>query len=284
MVDKLTEAKLHVVCGAIELIQHNYNTFIHKNPCTNSSQTGNKWLREVLDGNDDRSNYRLQGSRRTNVIEIIGMFLHILGHGVFAQERFQHSAWTDCIGTIDGVHVQACITSQNQVPFIGKKGTPTQNIMDVCKFDMQFIDALAGWEGNAHDAQIFLSALRDPNANFPKPLEGPYKNERYYLQVFRQSGQLEGYKEVFNHAHSSLRSVIECTFGIWKKKKWKILRDMSSYSFEKQIKIVIVTMTLHNYIRRHNDHDRHFAKSPIIMEELKIIRILNLILPVSQYH
>ena len=54
MVDKLTESKLHVVCGAIELIQHYYNTFIHKNPYMNSSQMGNKWLREVLDENDDR--------------------------------------------------------------------------------------------------------------------------------------------------------------------------------------------------------------------------------------
>ena len=42
--------------------------------------------------------------------------------------------------------------------------------------------------------------------------------------------------------------------------KWKILRDMPSYSFEKQVKIVIATMTLHNYIRRHTEHDRHFAK------------------------
>ena len=75
----------------------------------------------------------------------------------------------DCIGAIDGVHVQARITPQNQVPFIGRKGTPTQNIMAVCNFDMQFIYALAGWEGNAHDAHIFLSALRDPSANIPKP-------------------------------------------------------------------------------------------------------------------
>ena len=117
MVDKLMEAKLHVVCGAIELIQHYYNTFIHKNPCMNSSQMGNKWLRQVLDGNDYRrfrvlrmekiyfyklcndlqANYGLQGSRRTNLTEIIGMFLHILGHGVgnkLAQECFQHSTWT----------------------------------------------------------------------------------------------------------------------------------------------------------------------------------------------
>ncbi|KAL5574193.1 hypothetical protein UlMin_023790 [Ulmus minor] len=251
MVDKLTEAKLHVVCGAIELIQHYYDTFIHKNPCMNSSQMGNKWLREVLDGNDNRcfrmlrmekkncfyklcndlqANYGLQGSRRTNVTEIIWMFLHILGHGVgnkLAQEHFQHSAWTmciyfskvldaiclmsvdvlkphdpefkdipiqisndsrymphfkDCIGAIDGVHVQARITPQNQVPFIGRKGTPTQNIMAMCNFDMQFIYALVGWE------------------------------------------------------------------------------DMSSYSFKKQVNIVITTMTLHNYIRRHTEHDRHFAK------------------------
>ncbi|KAL5541986.1 hypothetical protein UlMin_009696 [Ulmus minor] len=331
MVDKLIEAKLHVVCRVIELIQHYYDTFIHKNPYINSSQTGNKWLKEVLNGNDDRCFRMLRMEKklflqivRTDVTEIIWMFLHILGHCVgnkLAQERFHHYAWTvctyfskildaiclmsvdvlkpqdpefknipiqilndsrymphfkDCIGAIDGVHVQARITLQNKVPFIGRKGTPIQNIMDVCNFDIQFIYALAGWEGNAHDAQIFLSALRDPSANFPKPPEGknylvdagylqikgflgPYKNERYHLQVFYQSGQPKGYKEVFNHAHSSLRSVIECAFGVWKK-KWKILRDMSSYSFEKQVKIFIATMTLHNYIKRHAEHAHHFAK------------------------
>ncbi|KAK8947369.1 hypothetical protein KSP39_PZI007396 [Platanthera zijinensis] len=55
---------------------------------------------------------------------------------------------------------------------------------------------------------------------------------------------------MFNHAHSSLRSVIERSFGVWKK-KWAILRDMPSYSFDKQARIVIATMTLHNFIRRH---------------------------------
>ncbi|KAL5562843.1 hypothetical protein UlMin_032590 [Ulmus minor] len=274
MVDKLTDVKLHVVCGAIELIQHYYNTFIHKNPCMNSSQIGNKWSREVLDGNGDRcfkmlrmdkncfyklcndlqANYGLQGSSRTNVTKITGMFLHILGHGVgnkLAQKRFQHSAWTvctyfskvldaiclmsvdvlkpqdlefkdipiqilngsrhmphfkDCIDAIDDVHVQACITPQNQVPFISRKEIPTQNIIVVCNFDMQFIYALVGWEGKAHDAHIFFIGFA------------------------------------------------------MEKKQWKILRDMPSYSFEKQVKIVVATMTLHNYIMRHTEQDRHFAK------------------------
>ncbi|CAL2266348.1 unnamed protein product [Prunus armeniaca] len=66
-----------------------------------------------------------------------------------------------------------------------------------------------------------------------------------------------GHKEVFNHARSSLRSVIERTFGVWKK-RWSILRDMPSYPFAKQVKIVIATMVLHNYIRRHAKRDCHF--------------------------
>ncbi|KAL5560495.1 hypothetical protein UlMin_036706 [Ulmus minor] len=290
MVDKVTEAKLHVVCGVIELIQHYYNTFIHKNPCMNSSQTGNKWLREVLDGNDDRC-FRMLRMEKKNlqiVLDAICLMsvdvlkpqdpefkdipIQILNDSRY-MPHFKVKLITDffflllmyCIGAI-GVYVRARITPQNQVPFIGRKGTPTQNKMVVSNFDMQFIYALVGWEGNDHDARIFLSTLRDPSANFPKQREGkyylvdagypqikdflgPYKNERYHLQVFRQSGQPEGYKEVFNHAHFSLRN-----------KKWKILRDMPSYSFEKQVKIVIATMTLHNYIRRHTEHDRCFAK------------------------
>lgn len=33
---------------------------------------------------------------------------------------------------------------------------------------------------------------------------------------------------------------------------------MPSYSFAKQMKIVIVTMALHNYIKRHVQRDLHF--------------------------
>ena len=88
---------------------------------------------------------------------------------------------------------------------------------------------------------------------------GPYKGQRYHLPQFQRGSKPTGYKEVFNQAHSSLRSVIERTFGVWKK-RWKILRDMPSYPYQKQVKIVIASMTLHNYIRRHAKRDRHFEK------------------------
>ena len=33
---------------------------------------------------------------------------------------------------------------------------------------------------------------------------------------------------------------------------------MPNYPFNKQVKIVIATMALHNYIRRYSERDRHF--------------------------
>nr|XP_011466743.1 PREDICTED: uncharacterized protein LOC101303730 [Fragaria vesca subsp. vesca]XP_011466745.1 PREDICTED: uncharacterized protein LOC101303730 [Fragaria vesca subsp. vesca] len=78
----------------------------------------------------------------------------------------------DCIGAIDDIHVQAKISPSEQVPYIGRKGIPTQNIMAVCNFDMQFTFACAGWEGTAHDARVFQSAVQNPTSNFPKPPNG----------------------------------------------------------------------------------------------------------------
>ncbi|GAV75419.1 DDE_4 domain-containing protein, partial [Cephalotus follicularis] len=66
-------------------------------------------------------------------------------------------------------------------------------------------------------------------------------------------------EEIFNYNHSSLRSVIEQAFGVWKK-KWKIIKTMPSYPLDRQFKIVAATMTLHNFIRKNTTQDRHFAE------------------------
>ncbi|KAK3218245.1 hypothetical protein Dsin_012215 [Dipteronia sinensis] len=82
----------------------------------------------------------------------------------------------DCIGAIDGVHVQASISPCDQVPYIEIKGIPTQNVISICNFDMQFTFACAEWEGSAHDSRVLLTALRDPQSNFPKPPNGQTDN------------------------------------------------------------------------------------------------------------
>jgi hypothetical protein len=64
-------------------------------------------------------------------------------------------------------------------------------------------------------------------------------------------------KELFNHAHSSLRNVIERSFGVLKM-KWRILLKIPRYSMEKQAKIIIACMALHNFIRDSNLSDNDF--------------------------
>ncbi|KAM6576443.1 hypothetical protein CsatB_028280 [Cannabis sativa] len=114
--------------------------------------------------------YGFKGSRRMCALEILGMFLFTLGHGAgkrLTQERFQHS---------DGVHVNVVIPPEDQVPFVGRKGVPTQNVMAICNFDMQVVYAYVGWECSAHDTRIFYSALRSLTSNFPKPPQGCHLN------------------------------------------------------------------------------------------------------------
>ncbi|XP_042960172.1 uncharacterized protein LOC122295163 [Carya illinoinensis] len=63
----------------------------------------------------------------------------------------------DCIGAIDKTHVPVIISPTKQIPFIGRKGITTQNVMAVCDFDMRFTFVWAGWEGIAHDTHFYGS-------------------------------------------------------------------------------------------------------------------------------
>ena len=47
--------------------------------------------------------------------------------------------------------------------------------------------------------------------------------------------------------HSLLRNVIERSFGVVKK-RWNILNHMPPFSYKKQVKIVVATLVVHNFI------------------------------------
>ena len=77
----------------------------------------------------------------------------------------------------------------------------------------------------------------------------PYRNVRYWLSDFRQSGGPRTKEELFNHAHAKLRNVIERTFGVLKA-RFSILKKMATYPFSVQRDIVIACAAIHNYIRK----------------------------------
>ena len=100
----------------------------------------------------------------------------------------------------------------------------------------------------------------------------PYKGERYHIPDFRGRSLPQGIEEIFNHAHSSLRNVIERTIGVWKN-RWHILHDMKPFPLVKQEKIIVATIALHNFIRNCGQDeefdrcDRNPSYTPTIEEE-----------------
>jgi hypothetical protein len=203
----------------------------------------------------------------------------------------EHRSWPhfkNCIGAIDGTHIEVTVPASEQAVHMNRHGYCSQNVMAVCDFDMRFTFVVAGWPGSAHDTRIWRDTLYGKYKDkFPHPPQGkfylvdsgypnrkgylaPYKGQRYHIPEFQNAGQPIGLKEVFNHAHSSLRNVIERSFGVLKM-KWRILRNVPSYPMEKQTMIIIACMALHNFIRESNlsdvDFDRMAADETYIDED-----------------
>ncbi|XP_019418578.1 PREDICTED: putative nuclease HARBI1 [Lupinus angustifolius] len=175
----------------------------------------------------------------------------------------------DCIGAIDGTHIRVKVPRAEAPRFRGRKEFPTQNVFAACDFDMKFTYVLAGWEGTTSDSRILKDALsrEDPL----KILEGkfyigdvgfmlkrmlltPYRGVRYHLKEYSARGP-QNSRELFNHRHSSLRNVIERTFGVLKKRFPIISSDSEPhYSFETMRDIVLACCILHNFLRAVDDN------------------------------
>ena len=85
----------------------------------------------------------------------------------------------------------------------------------------------------------------------------PYRCTRYHVEQWQNGPPPQGMKETFNHAHSKVRNVIERSFGVLKM-KFRILLNMPRFPEDKQTRIIVACMALHNFIRESRIADREF--------------------------
>ena len=85
----------------------------------------------------------------------------------------------------------------------------------------------------------------------------PYMGTKYHLQEFHLGTMPRGIKETFNYAHSSIRNAVERSFGVLKN-KWRMLKGIPSFPLQKQTRIIVACMTLHNFVRENDDDDEDF--------------------------
>jgi hypothetical protein len=108
-------------------------------------------------------------------------------------------------------------------------------VLAVVDLNMNFTYVLARGEGSAHDIRVLQDAIRrgfkalerkyhraDARYLYNKLTLSLYRAVRYYLREFTTAGQaLEDKKELFNLRYSSIRNVVERTFGVYKR-RWRV--------------------------------------------------------------
>ncbi|PKA56016.1 hypothetical protein AXF42_Ash014688 [Apostasia shenzhenica] len=135
--------------------------------------------------------------------------------------------------------------------------------MAAVNFDRQFVYIGTGWEGSAADMRILRCACERGGFTVPdgkyylvdsgyantQKFISPYRGLKYHLGEFgpKAHRNYTGPEEMFNHRHAQLRNTVERTFGIWKK-RFPILKNMKSFSFDVQVDIVMACAIIHNYI------------------------------------
>lgn len=180
-------------------------------------------------------------------------------HRVSSTEEF--SAFSECIGAIDGTHIPVRVKDDGQARWRNRKGVNSTNVLAVVDFNGRFRHVLVGWEGSAHDAWVLGDAVRRgfrvPQGKYilgdaAYPLANgiltPYRTVQYHLQRWRlQRRNPATAQELFNYRHSSLRMVVEQAFGQLKQ-KFRILTCMRQYSVRVQCRLIYALFGLWNII------------------------------------
>jgi DDE superfamily endonuclease len=174
----------------------------------------------------------------------------------------------DCLGALDGTHIEAWIPSSKHGRWRNRKGQLSQNVLGVCNFDMNFLYVLPGWEGSAHDSRVLADAtmrgfsalpgkyyLGDAGYSNSGHTLAPYQKVRYHLrEQARAAEKPKNPKELFNLRHASLRNVVERTFGVLKGRFVILQKAPRQYIIRTQIKLVYALTALHNFMNTHG-HD-----------------------------
>jgi hypothetical protein len=186
-----------------------------------------------------------------------------ISHEVYDDSR-RWPFFKDAVGALDGTQLPIHVPAEQRARFRNRHGDLSQNVLAVVDFSMNFTYVLAGWEGSAHDGRVLQDAV---SKGFAAPMGkyyladagyankhlclSPYRGVRYHLREIGMAGKLPKDKyELFNMRHSSLRSVVERTFGVYKR-RWRIFDRPHEFDIRTQVKLVYALCALHNLVNEH---------------------------------
>ncbi|KAL4338143.1 hypothetical protein AHAS_Ahas12G0180700 [Arachis hypogaea] len=105
------------------------------------------------------SSTRVEGFFFRRSTETISRHFHQVLRAIITLE--DHFLVQNCIGALDGTHIQVKVPKEDVSRYRGRKCFPTMNVLAACTFDLKFTYVLPGWEGSASDSRILENAIHN---------------------------------------------------------------------------------------------------------------------------
>lgn len=159
----------------------------------------------------------------------------------------------NCVGFVDGCHIQIKAPPNNPVDFYNRKEVHSIVLQAVCDENLKFIDVYVGQTGRAHDSRVFReSRLFDQITNLVEKSyhilgDSAYTLKMNLLTPYRDNGYLTQEEIQYNCTHAKARSCIERAFGLLKS-KFRRLKYLEMTKTQNIPIVICAACVLHNFI------------------------------------
>lgn len=159
----------------------------------------------------------------------------------------------NCVGFIDGCHIQILAPKNNPVDFHNRKEVHSVVLQAVCDCNLKFTHIFLGQTGRAHDARVFReSSLGDELPNLVTVGHHILGDSAYTLSTelltpYRDNGHLSPEQKKYNTEHSRTRAYIERAFGLLKGKFGR-LKYLELHNIDEVSVMICAACVLHNFI------------------------------------
>ncbi|XP_071155445.1 putative nuclease HARBI1 [Mytilus edulis] len=166
--------------------------------------------------------------------------------GFHEQANFPH-----VVGCIDGTHVRIQRPTEDEPAYVNRKNFSSINVQAVCNHEGKFTQITADWPGSVHDSHIFKtsSICKHLEENHKGLVDGVLLGDSGYMcrpfLLTPYNNPQEPHQERFNGSHVSTRSLIERTFGVWKR-RFHVLHSEIRMKPDKVCRIIGACAVLHN--------------------------------------